>query len=140
MRALARYTFYAMTIGLVVLGAAGVLSPHFDLRFQLGIPGLDGLDAEQRASLLGQYRYLKAYALSLGVFGLWYRREILTQATISRIFLLFLSIPALARLLGILLDGVPNGQILYFIVPVEVLVPSIMYLGTRAERRAEVPA
>jgi hypothetical protein len=140
MRALARFTFYAMTFGLVVLGAAGVLSPHFDLRFQLGIPGLDGLDAEQRASLLGQYRYLKAYALTLGVFGIWYRREILTQPGFNRIFLLFLSIPALARLLGMLVDGVPNTQILYFLMPVEVLVPAIIYLGTRAERRAEAPA
>lgn len=140
MRILARFTFYAMTLGLVVLGAAGVLSPHFDLRFQLGIPGLEGLDAEQRATLFGQYRYLKAYAFSLGVFGLWYRREILTQPPINRIFLLFLSIPALARLLGILLDGVPNAQILHFLMPIEVLVPTIIYLGTRAERRAEAPA
>lgn len=132
MHTLALVLFYAMNVGLVVLGAAGLLAPRWDIRNQLHVPTLDGIGgAEARRTLLIQYRYLKGFALALGIVGLLYRHEIFASRSVNAIYLTFLGLAAAGRLVGLVRDGRPNAMLAYAIIPFEVIVPVLLFFATR---------
>ena len=131
MRAVAYLFFYAMNVGLVLLGALGLLAPRRDFRDQLKIASLDPLGTDAQRTLLVQYRYLKGFAFAVGLTGLLLRDEIFTNPAANRMYLAALGFAALGRVVGLLRDGVPNRLLAFVIIPFEILTPIVIWLYSR---------
>ena len=131
MTLLAQVLFWAMSVGLVILGAAGLLAPRWDIANQLRIGPLDRWTPDETRHLLVQYRYLKGFALATGVFGLLYRNEIFQPGPANTAFLLLLALAALGRIIGLIVDGRPHAMLSYVVIPFEIITPIVLYLATR---------
>ena len=131
MTTVAQILLWAMSLGLIILGAAGLLAPRWDIANQLRIGPLDRLTTGETTHLLVQYRYLKGFALATGVFGLLYRDQILQPGPANTAFLLLLGLAALGRVIGLAVDGRPHAMLTYVVIPFEIITPIVLYLATR---------
>jgi hypothetical protein len=113
MRRLALVFFWGYTGMLLVIGASGILIAPWELRHIFSIP-LDSLSGEQRASILNQYRFLKSAEFAFGTFCVTHRTAIFDGGLSLRIFLCGVFAGVLARLLSLLVDGVPQWAFLAF--------------------------
>ncbi len=69
---------------------------------------IDGLAPRTEASLLSQYRFLRAIELSFGLWAMIHRAAIHTRRDANRLFLSVMAAGVAARLLSLALDGSPS--------------------------------
>lgn len=113
MRTLALVMFYGYAAMLVGVGATGILTAAWELQTVFLIP-IDTYDAMTRATLLNQYRFLKAVELSCGVYLFLFRHAIFKAPTHHRLFLLIVFGGVAARGLSFAVDGRPAWPFVAF--------------------------
>ena len=87
LRSLLRIAYYGFFSALVLIGLHGLFTPAWELA-----PGTDAyaghvfdrLADQARTDALNQYRYLKTGTLLTGLFGLVFRREVVTVPKFGR--------------------------------------------------------
>jgi hypothetical protein len=99
--------FYGYVLTLIVAGAWGLVAARWDMGALFDLD-LKLLPATTAASLLSQYRFLRAIELGFGLFAWCFRDQIYTQRTHNRVFLAGMGAGVLARLFSIALDGNPK--------------------------------
>lgn len=121
--------FYGYVILLVLAGAWGVFFAAFDQRllFHLDVPALAPLTA---ASLVSQYRFLRAMEFGFGMFSIIYRRQIFTVRAFNRLFLATMTFGVAARILSLVLDGRPL-PVFYFFLGTELAGVVFIYAYSR---------
>jgi hypothetical protein len=72
------------------------------------------LSAQHMASVLNQYRFMKAEEFGFGLFAILFRREIFGLARFNRFFLGIVFLGAFERWLSIAVDGIPHPFYIYF--------------------------
>lgn len=129
MKILAYLLFYGYVLLLIVAGAWGVFFGGFDqgLLFQLKVHDLAPATS---ASLVSQYRFLRAIEFGFGMFGIVYRREIFASRAFNRLFLATMSFGVVARLASLLTDGWPF-PIFYFFLASEFAGVIFIYAYSR---------
>jgi hypothetical protein len=121
--------FYGYTGLLVVAGVWGMLAGRFDQRLLFGLDP-DTLPPRTAASLVSQYRFLRAIEAGFGAFALLYRGEIFTEAPFNTLFLTAMAMGVAARLVSLARDGRPR-TIFYFFLISEGVGVVLIYLQTR---------
>lgn len=106
MRTLTLVMFYGYAAMLVSVGAAGIVTAEWELRTVFLIP-IDTYEPMTQATLLNQYRFLKAVELSCGAYLFLFRRPIFQDPTHHGLFLLIVFGGVAARMLSIAVDGRP---------------------------------
>lgn len=124
---LARLFFWGYALMLVGIGASGMLIAGWELPAVFAV-GLDAMGEPHRATLLNQYRFLKALELAFGVFCLAYRREIFAQPRDLRVFLAGLFAGVAARLGSWVADGMPRAIFIVFMA-LELLTGVLVWLA-----------
>jgi hypothetical protein len=112
---LARLFFWGYVLMLVGIGTSGTLIAPWELRTVFDVP-LAGYPDPVQATLLSQYRFLKAIELAFGIFCLAFRHEIFNLTGAHRVFLAGLFAGVAARLGSWLIDGAPKPVFLLFAV------------------------
>jgi len=133
-RLLARLFFWGYALMLVGVGASGALMAPWELRTVFDVP-LDGFADPVQATLLNQYRFLKAIELAFGIFCLVYRREIFDRTSAHRVFLAGLFAGVAARLGSWLIDGTPKPVFLLF-AALELVTGLLVWLVVYRQRGA----
>ncbi len=107
--------FGGYVITLILAGAWGVFFATIDHRvlFHLDVQSLARVPA---ASLVSQYRFLRAIEFGFGMFSAVYRRQIFTERTFNRLFLGVMGLGVAARFVSLLLDGRPFPVLNFFLV------------------------
>lgn len=115
MALLTRVLFWGYVLMLLIVGASGVFIAEWELQhiFKVRLDDMDGL---ARATILNQYRFLKSVEFAFGLFSLLCRDEIFRLPKLNRVFLIGLFGGVAARLLAIVLDGMPHWAFLAFLV------------------------
>jgi len=126
MTTLALVLFYGYVVTLVVAGGFGMVAAPADVRL------LSRLDPNRlgstisTASLLSQYRFLRAVEMGFGISALAFRREIFTEMPLARFFFGTMLAGIVARIVGWVVDGRPYGAhigfMLYEVVSIVVIV------------------
>jgi len=113
MKVLAYLLFYSYVIVLILAGAWGVFLAAFDqqLLFHLNVHALAPVTA---ASLVSQYRFLRAVEFGFGMFSIKYRRQIFTVSACNRLFLATMTLGVVARISSLILDGRPLPVFYFF--------------------------
>lgn len=107
MKALAILLFYAWSGALVLLGAAGIVNGRWEIE-RIYAVDLGSLGQERTATLLNQYRFLKAAEFGFGLFCFVFRDEIFTRRVFNRLFLWVVFVGAGARALSMMIEGLPH--------------------------------
>jgi Domain of unknown function (DUF4345) len=133
MKFLAYALFYGYVILLIVAGGWGVFFARFDHRllFHLDVRALAPMSA---ASLVSQYRFLRAVEFGFGMFSIIYRREIFTSRAFNRLFLATMSLGVVARLISLIFDG-PPFSFFYFFLASE--LAGVIFIYTYSRRTLE---
>jgi uncharacterized protein DUF4345 len=129
MRLLAEIFFYGYASLLVLAGAWGLFAARLDHRVLFGLD-LEGLGEPTGASLVTQYRFLRAVELGFGSFALMFKPEIFTQRSFNRLFLATMAAGVLARVISRLVDGRPR-PIFYAFLFTEALGAVLIFQYTR---------
>lgn len=103
---------------------------RIDQRILFGLD-LTPLGATTTASLLSQYRFLRAIELGFGLFAIVFRKQIYTIQTFNYLFLFTMSIGVLARVASFVLDGWPR-RIFYFFLVFEAVGAAVIFLHTHS--------
>lgn len=103
---------YALALTLV--GGSGVFIAEWELQ-QVFALDTAALGSSAEATLLNQYRFLKAIEFAAGVACLIGFEPIFAAPRITRLFLLLVGTGAGARVLAIVVDGWPNPMFLMFL-------------------------
>jgi hypothetical protein len=109
---IARIFFWGYTAMLLGVGASGVFVARWELTRVFSMPLVAGTTVA--ATMLNQYRFLKAMEFAFGVFCASYRREIFQRARANRVFLAGVFAGVFARLLGWSTDGTPSIAFVVF--------------------------
>ena len=109
-----RILFWGYVLMLLVVGASGVFIAEWALSRIFAVR-LDDMDKLARATILNQYRFLKSIEFAFGLFLISCRWEIFRVPKYNRIFLIGLFGGVAARLLAIVLDGMPHWAFLMFL-------------------------
>jgi uncharacterized protein DUF4345 len=98
--------FYGYIVTLILAGAWGVFFATLDHRllFHLDVRLLARVPA---ASLVSQYRFMRAIECGFGMFSVIYHREIFTVRAFNRLFLGTMAFGVAARFVSFILDGRP---------------------------------
>ena len=129
MKLLTEIFFYGYVGLLIVAGGWGVVGARFDHRLLFGFdPGT--LPPSADASLVSQYRFLRAIELGFGVFSLVFRSEIFTLWLFNRVFLGGMTLGVVARLVSLVMDGRPRA-IFYFFLVSEAIGAALLFFYTR---------
>jgi hypothetical protein len=131
---LARLFFWGYTLMLIGIGASGALIAPWELRTVFDVP-LAGFSDSVQATLLNQYRFLKAIELAFGIFCLTYRREIFNRTSAHRVFLAGLFAGVAARLGSWLIDGTPKPVFLLF-AALELVTGLLVWFAVHRQREA----
>lgn len=134
MVALARLFFWGYALMLVGVGASGMLVAGWELPTVFAV-NLDAMPQLQRATLLNQYRFLKALELAFGLFCLAYRHEIFTRSLALCVFIAGLSAGVSARLGSWIADGMPEPMFIAFMV-LELVTGVLVWLAVQHGRSA----
>lgn len=113
MRRLATLFFWGYTLMLLVVGGAGMLIAPWELRSIFSVP-LDSMATQAQATLLNQYRFLKAMELAFGLFCMGWRGPIHQPGPAHQLFLAGISAGVAARLGSWAVDGYPHPIFLGF--------------------------
>ena len=114
---------------LILAGALGVFTATADHRllFHLRVETLTPITA---ASLVSQYRFLRAIECGFGIFAFMFRKEIFHGRRLNHLFLGIMFFGVAARLVSIVQDGQPFA-IFYFFLAFELIGGVFIYLYTR---------
>jgi hypothetical protein len=98
--------FYGYVLTLILAGLWGVFFARIDqnILFHLNPPELEKGTA---ASLISQYRFLRAIEFGFGMFSIIFRNDIFSSSRFNRLFLGTMFIGLAARGVSLVLDGVP---------------------------------
>ena len=122
--------FYGYVFLLIVAGAWGAcFAAQFDhnVLFNLDVQTLVPKTA---ASLLSQYRFLRAIEFGFGIFAVLFRKEIFSNPKFNRVFLATMLLGVVARIISFILDGQPNA-VFYFFAISELTGVIIIYIYSR---------
>jgi len=119
MKWLAGLFFCAYAATLLIAGAWGACFARSDAQFLLHLD-VRTLDHRTAASLLSQYRFLRAIECGFGLFSIVFRREIFVRDTFNRIFLATMAAGVIARLISLVVDGKP-GAVFYLFAGYEII-------------------
>ena len=86
--------------------------------------------ADVRATMLNQYRFLKAVELGAGLFCLAFRRDILAGGRPAGVFLAIVALGVAARTTAWIADGRPATLFVIFLV-LEIVVLVVVLLHLR---------
>jgi peptidoglycan/LPS O-acetylase OafA/YrhL len=100
--------FFGYAATLVLAGAVGAVAAPFDLSLTAGLE-------DPEASLLAQHRFLRAVEFGFGAFALLYWRQIFRRRAFNRGFLAVMTAGVAARLLSLVVDGVPSAAMVSFL-------------------------
>jgi len=130
MRQLAAVFFYAYVITLVAAGVWGTFFATVDHRMllQLDVAALPRLTA---ASVLSQYRFLRAIEFGFGAFALIFRKEIYSLRSFNQLFLSTMLFGGIARLISLPIDGQPLW-FFYIFLGVEMVGVVVIFIHTRS--------
>ena len=108
--------FFCAYVGmLLAVGTSGIFIARWELARVFHVP-LATYPAGVRATLLNQYRFLKAMELGYGAWSAALHREIFADARFHLLFLFVLFAAVAARLLSMAIDGRPHGAFIAFTV------------------------
>jgi hypothetical protein len=129
LRVVARVLFFGYAAMLHGVGAAGILTARWELTsvFHVDHAAMSPLDG---ATLLNQYRFLKALELGLGVFCIVYRRRIFAEKSFNRFFLFFVLAGVAARSLSLVADGRAKWPFVAFLL-LELVTAAAVFADTR---------
>ena len=121
--------FYGYVLLLIVAGAWGVFFARVDhqMLFRLDARTLPPATA---ASLVGQYRFLRAMEFGFGMFSIIYRHEIFTSRAFNRLFLSTMAFGVIASLVSLAFDGRPF-PVFYFFLACELAGVILIYIYSR---------
>ena len=114
---------------LVAVGAYGVFWLQWELATFYGIDAAT-LAGRDGATLLNQFRFLKAIELTFGLFCLLYRRDIMAGGLACTLFLAGVGFGFCGRGLSMVLDGRPHGAFVFFML-VEGVIFAVVWLNAR---------
>jgi hypothetical protein len=126
---LALVLFYGYVGLLILAGAWGVVGARIDHRLLMGLD-IATLPAATAASVLSQYRFLRAMELGFGLFAFGFRHEIFTQPSFNSFFLAIMLLGVIARVISIVLDGAPR-RVFYVFLLSEAAGVIFIFLHTR---------
>jgi hypothetical protein len=110
--------FYGYALFLVTAGGlAGLFVPEWgplDFEVYARVVFRLELPAEDMASVLNQYRFMKSTEFGFGLFALLFRREIYTVRKFNLFFLGIVFLGAAIRALSIVVDGTPHPAYIFF--------------------------
>jgi hypothetical protein len=107
--------FWGYVTMIVCVGASGIVIAAWELPTVFDVH-LDLLAPVERATFLGQYRFLKSMEFAFGVYCVVYWREIFSSRKANVVFLTGLSGGVTARLLSTVLDGWSSPVFIAFLV------------------------
>jgi hypothetical protein len=137
MMRIVRFFFWGYVLMLVGVGASGMVIAPWELSKLFEIP-LGTLSETAQATLLNQYRFLKALELAFGLYCVGFRHEIFKPGLAHRVFLAGLFSGVAARLGSWLVDGQPRTVFLAFALLELITGVLVSYAVTRL--RARQPA
>jgi hypothetical protein len=129
MRILTLIFFHGYVWLLILAGGAGAFSARYDHRLLFSL-NVSELSPQTAASLLSQYRFLRAIECGFGIFAFVFRREIFQQRLFNRVFLGTMFFGVAARIVSILLDGQPFMVFHGFLI-LELIGGILIFLTTR---------
>ncbi len=106
--------FYGYTGMLLCVGFSGIFIAHWELQRIFGIR-LPEMNHHAVATILNQYRFLKAMEFSFGLFCATYRREIFAGGGARKLFLGGVFTGVAARAISILASGWPQWAFIVFL-------------------------
>jgi hypothetical protein len=114
---LVSYFFFYTYVGLIILagfwGAFMNVNVDFQLLFNMNPQILpDGL----RVDLISQYRFLRAIELGFGAFSIIFAKNIFSEKKFNMLFLFIMASGVLARIVSIVVEGIPNNLMLFFLI------------------------
>lgn len=122
--------FYGYVGLLIVAGAWGVIGARRDQRMLLGLD-LQLLSPVSAASVLSQYRFLRAIEFGFGSLSFVFRRQIFTDVVFNRLFLVTMSLGVAARIISLLADGRPH-RVFYFFLVTEAIGAALIFVYSRS--------
>jgi hypothetical protein len=105
--------FWGYAFMLVTVGASGIFVARWELARVFAIP-LASLSAPTRATILNQYRFLKAVELAFGIFCIRFHSEIFELGAARQVFLSGAALAVFARLWSTWRDGRPHRAFTVF--------------------------
>lgn len=122
--------FYGYVLLLIAAGAWGAFfGAKLDHQLLFGLD-VETLDPKTAASLVSQYRFLRAIELGFGMASLLFRKEIFSDIRFNRIFLAIMLSGVIARIVSLILEGYPNS-IFYFFLVSEILGVIFIFIYSR---------
>ena len=116
MRILSYFFFYTYTGLVLIAGFWGAfIYPKVDFQFLLRLD-IDTLSEDTRNTLLSQYRFLRAIEFGFGLWALYFTKRIFTENVFNRLFLYIMLGGIVARIIGIVVEGVPSYAMLAFMI------------------------
>jgi hypothetical protein len=114
---LVSYFFFYTYIGLIVLagfwGAFMNINVDFQLLFNMS-PQI--LPEPERINLISQYRFLRAIELGFGAFSVIFVKNIFSEKKFNILFLCIMASGVLARIVSIVVEGMPSRLMLFFLI------------------------
>ncbi|MDP2890744.1 MAG: DUF4345 family protein [Bacteroidota bacterium] len=113
---LANYFFYYSYIGLVIVAGfwGAFIYPEFDSRLLFNLE-TSTLTDFQHINLMSQYRFLRAIEMGFGVFAILFVKSIFSKKEFNLLYIFIMSAGVLARIMSIVMDGIPSGMMLFFL-------------------------
>lgn len=133
MKILAYGLFYGYVGLLIVAGAWGIVGARLDQRLLFGL-SLETLEPATAASLLSQYRFLRAVECGFGLFAILYRVEIFTVPAFNRLFLTTMALGVVSRIISLAVDGA-SRPVFYFFLSTEAIGVVAVYSHSRKTLR-----
>jgi uncharacterized protein DUF4345 len=129
MKLLTELFFYGYVGLLIVAGGWGVIGARLDHRILFGLdPGI--LEHRTGASVVSQYRFLRAIECGFGLFALLWRHEIFTVLPFNRLFLATMTLGVVARVISLVMEGRPR-PVFYFFLGSEAIGAVLIFMYTR---------
>jgi hypothetical protein len=126
---LADLLFYGYTGLLIVAGAWGVGGARLDHKILFGLDPAT-LEWKAAASLLSQYRFLRAVECGFGAFAVMFKPQIFTVRSFNSLFLATMVAGVLARIISRVIDGTPRRIFDFFLLS-EAIGAVVIFLHTR---------
>jgi Domain of unknown function (DUF4345) len=133
MARIARIFFWGYALMLIGIGASGVLVARWELVNVFAVP-LATLNDTVQATLLNQYRFLKALELAFGIFCVSFRHDVFRSGVAHRVFLAGVFAGVAARLGSWIADGDPRPLFLLF-AALELVTGVLVWFAVRQQKR-----
>lgn len=116
MRILSYFFFYTYTGLVLIAGFWGAfIYPKVDFQYLLRLD-IDTLSQDTRNTLLSQYRFLRAIEFGFGLWAFYFTKRIFTEKPFNRLFLYIMLGGIVARIIGIVVEGIPSYAMLAFMI------------------------